>query len=94
MGELLFAGDWVVAPFGGFVSDRVLRLGANPDMWLEVVPGTILRASIDGFAVVAKNPPLVIPEDDVFESQERDTHSVRRRGRGSLFPLAGVLPRD
>ena len=74
MGELSFAGDWVIMPFGGFISDGVINIGGNPDIWFEVVPGTVLRASIDGFATIAKNPDVITPEGNVFESQDWEIH--------------------
>ena len=74
MGDLSFAGNWVITPFGGFVSNGVLSTGDNPDIWFEVVPGTVLRASITGIATVTKNPPVVTPEGNVFESQDWEIH--------------------
>jgi hypothetical protein len=74
MGELSFAGDWVIMPFGGFISSGVLTLGGNPDIWFEVVPGTILHAAIDGYATVGKNPDAITPEGTVFPSQDWEIH--------------------
>jgi hypothetical protein len=74
MGDISFAGDWVVMPFGGFISDGTLSLGGNPDIWFELVPGTVLRAAVDGVATVSKNPDSITPEGTVFPSFDWEIH--------------------
>jgi hypothetical protein len=74
LGDLSFAGEWAITPFGGNIKDGAVVLGENPDMWFEVVPGTVLRASISGFAIVSKNPDAITPEGNVIESQDWEIH--------------------
>ena len=74
MGDLSFAGDWAITPFGAWVNDGVLTVVDNPDMVFEVVPSTVLKASISGSATVCKNPDTGTPEGTVKESQDWEIH--------------------
>lgn len=76
-GDISFAGYWVIVPFGGTLGAGTAQhwqQGDNPDIWFEVVPGTILRASISGQARVAKNPGGTTPEGDPFEAKDWEIH--------------------
>jgi hypothetical protein len=74
MGNLSFAGDWAITPFGAWINDGVLTVVDNPDMVFEVVPSTVLKATVSGFATFGKNPDTVTPEGTVKESQDWEIH--------------------
>lgn len=62
MGELSFAGSFVITPFAGgnaFVDENYWsrkESGASIDVYFELVPGTMLRAALSGYVEVGKNP--------------------------------------
>ena len=74
MGDLSYAGEWVITPFGAWLNDGQIAVADNPDRVFEVVPGTVLRASISGYATVSKNPDVVTPEGNVLQSQDWEIH--------------------
>jgi len=77
LGEVSFAGDWVVVPFGGTLGNGVndyWRVGNNPDIWFEVVPGTVLTASVSGVVRAEKNPIATTPEGNVFDPKDWEVH--------------------
>jgi hypothetical protein len=75
-GDVSFAGDWVVVPFGGTlgeVADYWIP-GDNPDIWFEVVPKTILTASISGQIRASKNPISQTTEGNVYDPKDWEIH--------------------
>ena len=76
-GDISYAGFWVIVPFAGTLGDGVdkhWQVGDNPDIWFEVVPGTVLRASISGTVSVAKNPTSTTPEGEPFDPKDWEVH--------------------
>jgi len=63
-GEISFAGAWVVTPFST----------TSIDMVFEVVPGTILRASLGGRVRVLKNPIGTTPDGQPFDPKDWEIH--------------------
>ena len=76
-GDISYAGFWVIGPFAGTLGagvDKHWEIGNNPDIWFEVVPGTVLRASISGIVGVAKNPISTTPEGEPFDPKDWEVH--------------------
>ncbi len=71
-----FAGDWVIVPFGGDLKavSSYWVVGNNPDIWFEMVPGTVLTASISGRVIAGRNPISQTPEGDIFDPQDWEVH--------------------
>ena len=67
----------MVVPFGGTLGKGVNEnwsLGNNPDIWFEVVPGTVLTASVSGVVRAEKNPITTTPEGNVFDPKDWEVH--------------------
>ena len=69
LGELSYAGSYVIIPFGGHHFDYWVP-GTVSSIHLELVPGTILRAPISGIINIALNDP---PEDGP-DGQDYELH--------------------
>ena len=65
LGDVSFAGTWVMIPFGKDFGEY-----RNPDVWFELVPGTILKASYSGKVSVNKNPSFRTPEGELVEAND------------------------
>ena len=66
-GGISYGGDWVIKPYGGTIGERYddrWQVGDNSDIWFEVVPGTLLRASVSGRVSVRTNPVSGAPGRD------------------------------
>ena len=100
-GGLSYAGSWVILAFGASTATSS-NWGAgwdhpsagkarNPDMWLEIVPGTIIVASVSGTVrltrqeLYSKDPEgiyeadwelVIFPDDEVLDDFGRTLHWV------------------
>ena len=77
LGEVSFAGEWILIPFGGTFWQGTIEnwnAGNNPDIVFEVVPETVLTASISGRVRVDLNPVTTTPEGDVYDPKDWEVH--------------------
>ncbi len=76
-GDISYRGFWVVIPFGsaGWAEPpSSWQVGDTGDIWFEVVPGTLLRASISGRVSVAKNPVVTTSRGYLYDPQDWEVH--------------------
>jgi len=64
-GDISYAGSFVMIPFGQDIGGY-----GTPDIFFEVVPGTILKASLAGRVSVGRNPIGTTPEGEPFDPQD------------------------
>ena len=72
-GDISYADFWVIVPYGGTLGAGYAnswQAGDNPDIWFEVVPGTLLRASVSGIVSVRRNPVTTTPSGAPFDPKD------------------------
>jgi hypothetical protein len=76
-GAISYQGFWVIIPFGGKVGtgyENSWQVGNVSSIWFEVVPGTMLRASVSGRVRVLRNPVRVTPDGQTYDPQDWEVH--------------------